>query len=42
MIHPSDYEKFIKIVKIFIILGIINYAFKLGRTVYLILITPAD
>ena len=40
MIHPNDFEKFIKIVKIFLILGIINFAFKLGRTAYFILITP--
>jgi hypothetical protein len=42
MIHPGDLEKFVKIVKIFLVLGIINFAFKLGRTAYFILITPAD
>ena len=42
MIHPNDFEKLVRIIKIFLILGIINFAFKLGRTAYLILITPAD
>jgi hypothetical protein len=41
MMHPNDFEKLLFIAKVFLIIGMAIYSFKLGRIVFMMVMNQA-